>query len=172
MTEIVVVASAPGREHWLNDCLNSIGSREVLVLRQADTWELGKIKWLYENTTLDRFMFMQDTVVVKDESFFDMAFSLNGSVSITNDPRMFGMYMGIYTRDTLSKVRLYTPATKQDAIKAEIDWTSTYHQADPSTHLLFTDFTDATAKRKEERHGRINLVLENDYLIKYKGTWE
>lgn len=171
MTEIVVVASTPGREHWLNDCLNSIGDREVLVLRQAGTWELGKIQWLYENTTLDRFMFLHDTVVVKDQTFFDLAFSHEGSVSITNDPRMFGMFMGIYTRETLSKVELYSPVTQRDSIRAEIEWTGKYHQADPSTHLLFTDFTDHTAKRKEERYGRINLVLENDYLIKYKGTW-
>ena len=102
MGQIVVVATTPGREHWLSDCLKSLGDREVLVLRQAGTWELGKIQWLYENTALDRFLFLHDTVVVKDGSFIDEAFSHPGSVALTNDPGWFGMFMGIYTRETLS----------------------------------------------------------------------
>ena len=53
-----------------------------------------------------------------------------------------------------------------------MEWTRTYHEAEPSAHLLFSDFTDRHARgRKEERYGRVNLVLENQYLIKYKGTW-
>ena len=36
---------------------------------------------------------------------------------------------------------------------------------------MFPEFTDHNAKGVEQHHGRINLVLENDYLIKYKGTW-
>ena len=172
MGQIVVVASTPGREHWLSDCLKSLGDREVLVLRQAGTWELGKIQWLYENTALDRFLFLHDTVVVKDRSFIDEAFSHPGSVALTNDPGWFGMYMGVYTRETLSKVPLYSPVTQRDSIRAEVEWTRTYHEAEPSAHLLFSDFTDRHARgRKEERYGRVNLVLENQYLIKYKGTW-
>jgi hypothetical protein len=36
---------------------------------------------------------------------------------------------------------------------------------------MFPELTDGNAKGTEEHHGRINLVLENNYLIKYKGTW-
>jgi len=171
LKETVVVATTPGREAWLAECLASI-QREVLVLRQGGTWELGKIKWLYENTQLDRFLFLHDSVVVKDQAFFDRMFEHEGSVSVTDDPGIFGMYMGIYTRETLSKVHLFSPVTQRDSIRAEVEWTRTYHEAEPTAHLLFNDFTDRHARgRKEERYGRINLVLENDYLIKYKGTW-
>jgi len=36
---------------------------------------------------------------------------------------------------------------------------------------LFPELSDANATRKEMKFGRENLVLENDYLIKYKGDW-
>ena len=36
---------------------------------------------------------------------------------------------------------------------------------------VFPNLTDSNAKRKEVKYGRENLVLENDYLIKFKGDW-
>jgi hypothetical protein len=171
MKETIVVASTPGREHWLKDCLESLGNREVLVLRQPGTWELGKIKWLYENTQLDRFMFLHDSVVVKEPSFADLAFSIQGSVSINRCPDLFGSYMGIYEREVLSKVELYSPVTQRDSIRAEVEWTRQYAIAAGNVTVMFPELHDNNAKRTEERHGRKNLVLENDYLIKYKGTW-
>jgi len=169
--ETVVIASTPGREAWLSECLSSIG-REVLVLRQAGTWELGKIKWLYENTQLDRFLFLHDSVIIKDQSFFDIMFSHDGSVSVTDDPGVFGMYMGIYTRSDLSKVELYSPITQRDSIVAEREWTKTYAQSADKVTVVFPDLRDSLNKGFTEHHGRTNMILENNYLIKYKGTWK
>jgi hypothetical protein len=171
MSEAIVVASTPGREGWLKDCLESIGDIEVIVLRQAGTWELGKIKWLYENTTFDRFMFLHDSVIVKDQRFFELAFARPGSVSINNCPSLYGSYMGIYERDILAQVSLYSPVTQRDSIRAEVEWTSHYSRVAGQVTVLFPELHDKNATRFEERHGRKNLVLENEYLIKYKGTW-
>ena len=170
LRETVVVASTPGREAWLSACLASI-EREVLVLRQAGTWELGKIKWLYENTQLDRFLFLHDSVVVKDQAFFDRMFEHDGSVSVTNDPGIFGMYMGIYTREHLSRVELYSPVTQRDSIRAEVEWTRGYAEAAGDVPVVFPELRDSTNRGFVEVNGRINMVLENDYLRKFKGTW-
>jgi hypothetical protein len=170
LKETVVVATTPGREAWLTDCLASI-QREVLVLRQAGTWELGKIKWLYENTQLDRFLFLHDSVVVKDQAFFDRMFEHDGSVSVTNDPGIFGMYMGIYTREHLSRVELYSPVTQRDSIRAEIEWTHRYATAAGNVPVVFPDLRDQLNVGFVEHHGRKNMVLENYYLRKFKGTW-
>lgn len=169
--ETVVVATTPGRESWLSECLSSI-DREVLVIRQAGTWELGKIKWLYENTQLDRFLFLHDSVIIKNQAFFDMMFSHEGSVSVTNDPCVFGMYMGIYTRADLSKVDLYSPVTQRDSIRAEMEWTQQYARSADKVTVVFPDLKDSKNKGFVEHHGRVNMVLENDYIKKYKGTWQ
>jgi hypothetical protein len=170
LKETVVVATTPGREAWLTDCLASI-QREVLVLRQGGTWELGKIKWLYENTQLDRFLFLHDSVVVKDQAFFDRMFEHDGSVSVTNDPGVFGMYMGIYTREHLGRVELYSPVTQRDSIRAEIEWTHRYATAAGNVPVVFPDLRDQLNVGFVEHHGRKNMVLENYYLRKFKGTW-
>lgn len=170
LKETVVVATTPGREAWLAECLASI-EREVLVLRQGGTWELGKIKWLYENTQLDRFLFLHDSVVVKDQAFFDRMFEHEGSVSVTDDPGIFGMYMGIYTREHLSRVELYSPVTQRDSIQAEVEWTRGYAAAAGNVPVVFSEFRDSRNVGFVEHHGRRNMVLENDYLRKFKGTW-
>ena len=169
--DIVVVASTPGREDWLRDCLSSI-HREVIVLRQAGTWELGKIKWLYENTMFERFLFLHDSVIIKNQLFFDKMFEHSGSVSVTNDPEVFGMYMGIYTREHLSKVELYSPVTQRDSIEAERNWTRKYAEAVGDVTVVFPELCDKNNTGFVEHHGRLNMVLENEYIKKYKGTWE
>jgi len=170
LKETVVVASTPGREAWLSACLASI-QREVLVLRQAGTWELGKIQWLYENTSLDRFLFLHDSVLVKDQSFFDRMFEHPGSVSVTNDPGVFGMFMGVYTREHLSRVELYSPVTQRDSIRAEIEWTRAYAAAAGDVPVVFPELRDSNNRGFVEVNGRLNMVLENDFLRKFKGTW-
>lgn len=163
----IVVATTPGREAWLKDCVESIG-RPCLIVSDFEH-EIGKIRHIYENTSIDRFLLLHDTVVVKDQAFFDL---LDGheSVSVSNCPGPFGMYLGVYTRDTLAKVDLPVVRDREHAIELETAWCHRYADAG-EWRLLFDDFTDATAQRTEVRHGRVNLRLENDYLVKWKGTW-
>lgn len=168
--DVVVVASTPGREGWLSECLASIDC-EVFVIRQPGTWELGKIKWLYENTNFDRFLFLHDSVIIKDQAFFDKMFEHPGSVSVTSDPGIFGMFMGVYTREHLCRVELYSPVTQRDSIRAEVEWTRGYAAAAGEVPVVFPEFRDSTNKGFVEHHGRVNMILENDYLRKYKGTW-
>ena len=116
-------------------------------------------------------MFLQDSVVVKDEKLFDLLYNDKGSIALTNDPSMFGMYMGIYERVHLSKIEIPIPKSKSEAIGYEISWTKNYCQAAKNVRVAFSDFTDSKSKRKETVFGRLNLVIENDFLIKYKGNW-
>jgi len=166
----VMIATTPGREQWLAQCLASLKGHPAVVLSDPNTYELGKIKWMLDNTTVDRFLFLHDSVVVKDVKFFDLVFSYPKSVAISPDPNKFGMYMGVFHRDTLNKVGVPGVKTKEDAIYHEIHWCNKYCSAE-DVPVLFSDFTDYTAKKTEMVFGRKNLVLENDYLIKYKGTW-
>jgi hypothetical protein len=166
---MIVIATTPGRENWLAQCLASI-EHPVLVLSDF-TFELGKINWIFNNTKIERFMFLQDSVVIKNQDLFDLLFKDKGSISLTNDPAMYGMYLGVYERSVLEKIEIPVPKSKKESIEFELSWTDVYCKAARNVRLAFTDLADSKAKRKEVLFGRENLVLENDFLIKYKGNW-
>ena len=166
----VMVATTPGREEWLAQCLKSFKGHPAIVLSDPNTYELGKIKWMLDNTKVDRFLFLHDSVVIKDPKFFDIAFSYPKSAALSPDPVKFGMYMGVFHRDTLLKTGIPEVKTKEEAIYYEVQWCNKYCSLE-DVPVMFPGFTDYTAKGTKEIFGRKNLVLENEYLIKYKGTW-
>ena len=165
---MIVIATTPGRENWLGQCLASI-TRPVLVLSDF-TFELGKINWVFNQTNVERFFFLQDSVVIKNEELFELLHE-RASIALTNDPNVYGMYMGIYEREHLVKIDIPIPKSKRQSIEYELSWTQAYCKAAKNVRVAFPDLTDSNAKRKEVIFGRENLVLENDYLIKYKGNW-
>jgi hypothetical protein len=165
---MIIVGTTPGRENWLAQCLTSI-NKPVMVLSDF-TYELGKIKWVIENTKIEKFMFLQDSVVVKDHKLFELL-EEDGSIALSSDPVPYGMYLGVYERKVLSKIDIPTPQSKKEAIDYEITWTQAYCSAAKRVRIAFDNLNDKSALRKEVLFGRENLVLENDYLIKYKGNW-
>lgn len=167
--DLIVVGTVPGREHWLRDCLATI-ERDVVVVSQRN-WELDKIKWCAENLRCRRFLFLSDTVLVKRQEFFDLAFDAPGSIAVSDCPTKYGMFMGTFVSDLVLRTDTPPVRDKEHAIELEVSWAKQYSALDPDAPLLFTDFTDGTAQRTEVRHGRINLRLENEYLIRLKGTW-
>lgn len=166
---MIVIGTTPGREQWLQQCMKSI-QRPVLVLSDF-SFELGKIKWIFEQTNIERFMFLQDSVVIKNQQIFELLDRDKGSIAFSNDPGMFGMYLGIYERKTLEMIDIPQPKSKAESIAYELSWTESYCKAARNVRLAFSDLGDTKSKRKEHLFGRENLVLENDFLIKYKGNW-
>jgi len=165
----IVICTTPGREMWLADCLASI-KRDVIVLSDL-TFELGKIDWMVKNTSFDRFLILQDSVVIKDDSFFDKIFAFEDSVSINQCPTWYGSFMGIYERKPLLEVGVPIPHSKREVVELEYKWTPQYCAVAGKVTVMFPQLRDENASGKVMRHGRENLVLENEYLIKYKGNW-
>jgi hypothetical protein len=165
---LIVIATTPGRENWLAQCLASI-TQPVLVLSDF-TFELGKINWIFNKTNVERFLFLQDSVVIKNEKLFELLYE-RASIALTNDPSVYGMYMGVYEREHLAKIDIPVPQSKREAIEFEMSWTAKYCQAAKNVRVAFPDLNDRNATKKEIVFGRENLVLENDFLIKYKGNW-
>jgi hypothetical protein len=166
---LIVIGSSPGREQWLAGCTASISREHIAIVSFG--FELAKISWVMANTNAERFLFLQDSWVVKDDRFWDLLESTTGSVAITADPYFFGCYAGVYERWVIEQIGVPIISDKRDAIRNEIDWHKSYVEVAGNPQVLFPELTDANSTRQEERHGRTNLVLENDYLVKYKGTW-
>jgi hypothetical protein len=164
----IVIATSPGREMWVKDCLESIKSDVIVV--SVNGYELGKIKWVYENTNLDKFVFLQDSVVIRDEEALLKLFEYDGSVCLMDVPNHMGSYLGIYERKILDKIEIPECKTKEQSILYEIEWTTKYREAcdnfyhpDPEIehNIVETVF----------KHGRENLFYLNHIYEKWKGTW-
>lgn len=165
-----IVGTTPGRENWLAQCLVSLFGRDVLVVSLEDGFELGKIKWVYDHTDLDRFLFLQDSVEVLSQGFWEYLNAFDGSASLLCEPMRYGSYMGIYERKVLDLLEWPTVETKLDSIAQEVGWTQDYVRAAGDVPTIFRDLKDSNGYEKEH-FGRNNLVLENQYFRKYKGTW-
>lgn len=172
----VVISSGTGRGHWVADCLNSIKRGDVTVCLSRTDGELGAIRMIHEGTKWSRWLMLQDSCMVLHDEFFTMIDQSQGSLLIAPRP---SMYLAVYEREIIDVIGIPdVPAgvDREIAITNETVWMDRYNEAHQMLRgtpvpVLFPDFTDANASRQEHHHGRINLVLENKYLRKYKGTW-
>jgi hypothetical protein len=167
---LVVIGSSPDRAKWLADCSASIRREHIAVVNSG--YELAKIRWVMENTKADRFLFLQDSWQVKDDGFWDLLEAQSGSLAITDDPYYYGCYAGVYERWVIEQIGIPVMTDKADAISNEITWHQSYVKTVGELTVLFPKIRDSNATRQVELHGRKNLVLENEYLVKYKGTWQ
>lgn len=81
-------------------------------------------------------------------------------------------HIGKYRRSVLETLPLaeHVPTNMLEAISvSELLFTSLYHDADPSTVVLFPNWVDGS--HIEERFGRPRLRIANEYLIKWKTRW-
>jgi hypothetical protein len=166
---LIVIGSSPDRQNWLSDCSASINREHVAVINFG--FELGKIGWVMKNTKAERFLFLQDSWVIKDDSFWELLENEESSVCLNADPYYYGCYAGIYERRIIEQIGIPVIESKLDAIENEIAWHKDYVRVAGEPKVLFPELTDKNATRTVEKNGRTNLVLENDYILKYKGTW-
>lgn len=166
---LVAVGSSVGREQWLADCSASISREHIAVVNYG--YELAKIRWVLENTNADRFLFLQDSFVLKNNGLFDLLDNHSGSVALLDDPAPYGCYAGVFERSVLERVGVPVVKDKRDAVRLELEWCGAYVKAAGNVPVLFPELRDEFAVEKFH-NGRANLVLENSFLIKYKGTWK
>ncbi len=165
----ILIATTPGREKWLSQCLASFGDIPV-VIKSDFNFEIGKIRWAIENTNWERFWLFQDSVILKDKNLLELGWKSSDSVALSDHPVPYGMYLGIYERKVIEKIGIPSVKSKEDAVQQECDWHLNY-AAVRKIKVLFNNFSDDYALGVEDVFGRKNLRLENEYLIKYKGTW-
>lgn len=166
--DLIVIATTPGRQEWVREALASI-SRPCIVV-SGWGYELGKIAWVLDNTTADRFLFLQDSMVIRDESFFDLAFEAPGSCCLSCQGGCLNGYVGLYERSVLERVGIPRVESKQDSIAFETQWTEEYiSQCMQFDHPVDSEFIEIKTILK---FGRENLVRVNQFFEKWYGTWD
>lgn len=170
MEKVICIGSTTKTSHWLANCLASFGNYKEypIIVVVNDDFELGKLSWVYHNTNVEDIFLMHDTVEVKDPTVFRRIFESPISVSITNEPVPFGMFFGKYKRQILSRLCIPETKTKLEAVEQEILFNNKY--AALCDHEVICPELRNQPKF-EFKFGRNNMVLENQYFKKYKGTW-
>lgn len=139
-----------------------LGSRE-------DRYECGALQALRDNTDLEEFILLQDTIEILNPGFFEKMFDMAGSVAY--GPK-FPFFLGKFRREVLEKVEIPLTLTKHESIAAEGSFLHTYMAAEPNMQVfdpLFYPVIDD--EHVHMKWGRANLITENRYLIKRQGTW-
>ena len=151
---------------FLAECVNSLEGCKypIYLMINPDKdcpYDPGAFYYAKEHN-IQKFIILHDSMVVKDKKIFDMAFELDGLVSIGDN---FLMCLGKYELDKLPELP-EKPRTKYQAVMFETDF---LHGIKPD-HTLCPEFKDRQVF--VEKHGLQRMVLENEYLIKYKSTWK
>lgn len=165
----VVVTDQQG--DWPSDIYRRIERAGYQPIPTGGCWEVSAIRAIYDMVPeLKEFFFLQDTVEVLDpEGLAEMIFTEHRGFSCPVN-KAFHCYLGKYRREVLDRVDWPRVVTKEDAVRQEGQFTQQYLNKDPRPpRILFPAFNEGG--RFEEKHGRLNRVVENEYLRKYRGTW-
>lgn len=125
--------------------------------RDIQSHEYGAVAQAKE--MFDEFVFLHDSIIIKDNSLFDILLSHPGHIALTDG---FYHLMGKFVSNDLPEIPVVH--TKRESIEKELGWfTKPYSVIEDQLPFISNVF--------EIKHGRNNMVLENKYLIKYKGHW-
>lgn len=189
----IVITTSPHTALWAEDCLKSVqelgypvlvvnndpnieeegivyqakeeGNDFTIINNNWNGFELGGIQRGAE--FFDEFIHLMDTCVVKDPKMIEEMFNHNGSVYLC---RGFFSYLGKYISSIVEKVGTPRVEDKEQAIYHERSWNARYLDNDPNAKQ-FQPELPVTTDVFEEKNGRKNMVLDNGFIIKYKGTW-
>jgi len=178
MKQIIYVATTPGRYEFIANFLQSMkGYDGKYPLFIESSYEYGWFDFA-QSHQWDELLFLHDSVEIKDYALFDLVFEKykGKSVSFTDTP-YFLMGLGKFLRKPYLEVSFDTKNAYMDYKDKEFLFGKIYTKSTETPIVLFPDFMDSErqingkVRHFERKFGRQNLVLENQYIKKYKGHW-
>lgn len=151
---VVIVNNGREYEHNFN---------HRVIQNDHDGYELGALKLLKDRD--DSVFLLQDTTEIKDQSIFDIANEYEGSIALC---ARFMSFLGKYRTEVINQIGIPIVDGKEHSITLETEWTNQYIRNEPNFQFI-QPLQDNP--NREFKHGRLNMILENDYIKKYKGTW-
>lgn len=172
-SDLIVVTTNRGREAWAYDMAKSI-DRDHIILSVDGGWELAKLKWCLEHTTFDRFIFLQDAMLILDNTVFDRIAATPGSICLNHfGENHFMCFMGVYERVVLERMDFPECITKEDSTDAEWIWNTEYvRQAEvrrtrDADHISCWDPITPWGPA-QMRRGRMNIPHDMGYAVKFR----
>lgn len=168
MKAIVIAHNKGGSRDWLYDLLDSIETAYPVVVTNHTGWVTDGLREASQYG-FEEFVYLNESCVVKDNSLWELLFDEYAGKSVALSPR-FLMFMGKFRKEPLDKLSFPLIDGKvADVLLGEGQLMKRYMSIEP-TVTPFPEFKDSP--KFENRHGRKNMVLENRYLKKWKGTWD
>lgn len=166
---IIAIVHHQSNKLFLDDLLKSLeGVEYPIKVYENDPndsrFELGVLQKALDEFDDDVFL-IQDSCEVKDVALFDKAAKHNGGLALCH---RFMSYLGKYKKDVLKQMEIPVVTHKNDSIHHELHFNSLYMRLDPE--FIYLD-PMVDNEQREEKHGRINMILENQWVKKYKNTW-
>jgi hypothetical protein len=163
----IVITTHQSTKPFLIDLIDSLsGVKYPYIIidhtNKQNEFEIGGIR--IGKDIFNEFIYLHDTVYIKNIDVFDMLFEQQASVSPNRN-----MYLGYYNSDVLEGMDIPVVSNKRDAVTQESLFMEYYMRESFNHGHLFDEFVDGEVY--EYKHGRENKVIENEYLKKYKGTW-
>lgn len=161
-------------KEWRKKLYSLTGEQGWHIYQQEfDGFEIAAIDATLSVTPWEEFVLLQDTIEIKDLEVFNKFFIEYNGTSVAYNPH-FQMYLGKYRRSVLEKMRPFPQIRdKIEAVRQEWDFTKHYRTIDGNMSILNPEFTDDRFYTSfEDMFGRTNLKMEDQYLIKRKGTWD
>lgn len=126
-----------------------------LEINTFNGWEIAGIQKGKEK--YDEFVHIMDTTVIKDISLFDKVFAIDGHVVFTKGNFH---YMGKFVSKDLPNLPIVRD--KVTAIMMETIWLDKFTEFEPDlpVHSLVW----------EDKFGQNRMRIENEYMVKWKGT--
>lgn len=158
----VVITTSDYTKDWLPECLNSLKTSPYEVFVQDNGSEGGfELAGIQAGKNLfSEFVMLMDTCEVKDISMLDRLFEIEGNVFLTEGGFH---YMGKFVSSTLPELPFIKD--KEHAIEQELQWFKDI------PHKWFSPSFPVITNEFEEKHGRMNMVLETPYIKKWKARW-
>lgn len=136
-----------------------------------DGFEIGAISAALKYTDWEEMFVLQDTFEIKNQDIFSRVFEEYAGKSVAYNP-YYQMYLLKFRREILNQIEIPEVRSKRESVRQEEVFTTAYRQKEPDMPILNPMFRDDTYYGNwEERFGRKNLKMEDDYFIKRKGTW-
>lgn len=162
MEKGIIITTSDYTKEYLQPLLDSLKDCKYDIIIHKNTednngWELAGIQKGKE--TFTEFVHIMDSTLIKDITLFDKLFEIEGNVFLTQGGYH---YMGKFVSDKLPPIPKIS--SKAEAIAYELHWykgEKKYFEPDLPVH---TDIF-------EEKHGQRRMRLENDFIIKWKGTY-
>jgi hypothetical protein len=172
----IVITTHDSTSEFLFDLLDSLKGLDfpVVVVKNTESNNGFELAGIHVGMQLfDEFLYLQDSVLIKNSSFIETIFSPEyKNVSVALFPE-FNAYLGKYITSILKRMNVPVVHNKREAVDNERIFTQDYIS---NCNYYLTYFPEINAwkpsNRFEFKHDRMNCVYENDYIVKYKGTWK
>jgi hypothetical protein len=170
MEQAICIVHAKGSSpFWLNNLLESLTTDYPILVSNHRGWVMDGLRHFYENTDVEEMFFLNASCQIKDNDIWRIAFEeYRGRPLALADG--FLMFMGKMLRSHLDQMELPHVSSKmEDVFIGETGFCRAYAfqwEAPVLEPALVDQFEHFI-----EMNGRRNMVLENPWIIKYKGHW-